>query len=509
MANNNNNNPYSWFNGPNNGANKPTLKDYLKITLKFSKIFMYVILVLLTVTACGQSFSIRTKNNIGDGLEFYHNSNEVQPFSIVAHYDKSTDKVDGTKDFISNSSGDSYRNLLNDDMKVIEQDGTIAKDGLLTYIHKNYAKAFPSDYNGKNYPVVAVIADQGNNNYKVYGAIRRDSHYYENTANLVAGYTYANDTWTQTNSPLLDDNGKVYVKSPKGDESDDISKKLNTYDLNDKKLLPVKKNTNKYLKTWRPTIGFKGAWHYGPWYGLLVYPLFTISNSLLISFGALGAWAAVLTIIIVVFVLRSIAYSLNFKTMNQSYKMQESQAKIAIINAKYDQYKDNPYMKKKKQQEIMEFYKRENINPLAAIGPMIFMMPLFLSMWRIIGANPIIKTTHIHDLYFSISGASGIFSGHFIYLILLVPTMIVQIIQIILPMWLSKRRQNDASSKVKQSMKKMNRYMYIFAAVMIFMAFTIPAGMGIYWIVSGLFTIGTQFISHHIMIKKQKNRSKS
>ncbi len=504
-SNNLNNTPYSWFNGGSSNAKpKLTPKQYLKVFLKFFKLFFFIILLMLTVTACGQSFSIRTNNNIGNGVEFYHNKNKVQPFSIIAH-------PENGHQVISNVGGNSYLNLLTNDMKL--ETPVAGNSGVLDYIHNYYGSEFPKAYEGKYYPLVAVLSEQTDGKYEVYGTVQRNADGYAHVSQLVGGWTYNPTTknWSNkvVNKPLYDTNGTVYNASPKGDMSDDAKKKLNVFSINEKGLLYAKKNTDHYLKTWRPVVSWAGAWHYGPWYGMLVYPIFMASNSLLLSFGGSGFWAVALMIIILVLIMRSSQYALSFKSMNQSYKMQEVQGQLAAINAKYTQYKDNPYMQKKKQAEIMAFYKKENINPLAMIVPVIFMMPFFLTMWRIIEGNSIIKTTSAHGLYFSISLWSGLAKMHWIYLTLLFPALIVQVTQVMLPMQLSKLRRKSVTQTAKKAANKQNKMMFAMIAMMSVMCFIIPAGMSIYWVASGLFTIGTQLINHFIFLKKRTKVKKS
>ncbi len=509
--NNSNNNPYSWF---NNGGQKPQLspQQYLKLAWKIIKISFFMILLMLTVTACGQNFALKTQNNIGNGVEFYHSTAKVQPFSIIAHQS-------GDKEIISDPNGSSYRNALNDNMKTLDENGKTV--GVLSFIHDKYKTEFPTDYTGRYYPIVAVLTETHDSKtdataYQVYGVIQRDANGYKNISKIMAGFQYnptasQDQKWSKTavNAPLYDENGKVYHASPKGDSTKDTSDKLNTFNINARHLLYAKKNTDRHLKTWRPIVSWAAAWHYGPWYGLLVYPIFASSNALLHSFSTIGVFAVIVTIVTLVLLIRSLQYALSFKSMNQSYKMQELQGQIAAINAKYTQYKDNPYMLKKKQAEIMEFYKRENINPFAMIVPIIFTMPFFLTMWRVIEGNPLIKTTSFHSLYFSVSSWSGLSQFHWIYLIMLVPALIVQVIQVILPMELAKLRRKDHSEAAKKAAKKQNKMIYFMVAAMVIMCFVIPAGMSIYWVASGLFTIGTQLMNHFVFLKKRTKVKKN
>jgi YidC/Oxa1 family membrane protein insertase len=83
---------------------------------------------------------------------------------------------------------------------------------------------------------------------------------------------------------------------------------------------------------------------------------------------------------IVVVLVRSFAYALSFKSTLQSVKQQEVQAKVAVINAKYEPYKGNKQMDQRKQQEVSELYKKEGVSVFGAFSQIFVTMPLFLSM---------------------------------------------------------------------------------------------------------------------------------
>ncbi len=85
-------------------------------------------------------------------------------------------------------------------------------------------------------------------------------------------------------------------------------------------------------------------------------------------------------IIIMSILVYSITYPITLKNMISMRKMQALQPQMAALKEKY---KNNP---QKLNIEIMELYKRNNVNPMAGCLPMFLQMPIFLgllqALWR-------------------------------------------------------------------------------------------------------------------------------
>jgi YidC/Oxa1 family membrane protein insertase len=85
------------------------------------------------------------------------------------------------------------------------------------------------------------------------------------------------------------------------------------------------------------------------------------------------------------------------KSSTQNEKMQEVQGKIAEINAKYKDVKDMAG-KQKKQQEIMEIYKKNKIKPFAAFEQMFITLPVFMIVYRVVTILRPLKATNLFNI---------------------------------------------------------------------------------------------------------------
>ncbi len=263
--------------------------------------------------------------------------------------------------------------------------------------------------------------------------------------------------------------------------------------------------------TYKPIVNWKHAWvrGVGPFYGLFVFPISKVSTGILNSFPILSGWESLISIIIIVFLLRIFAFILTFKSVLQQTKQQELQAKKATIDAKYLNYKGNKQMEARQKQEIAELYKREGVSPLGAIGSVFMTMPIFLSIWRIIGGLPQLKSTIWLGINFSATSYQNLFAGEWQYLPLIILAGLSSAFSQLFPRLLNKKRDGHRINvQQKEAMKKNNKTQNIVLAVFVFMALIFSAGIQIYWIIGAIWQIIQTTLTHQIIIYQKKWKSK-
>ena len=265
---------------------------------------------------------------------------------------------------------------------------------------------------------------------------------------------------------------------------------------------------------YRPIITWKHAWvrGVGPFYGLFVWPIAKMSVAITNGLGMNGGWESLFAITMIVFILRILAFGITFKSILQQTKQQEVQAKKAVIDAKYANYKGNKQMEARKRQETADLYKKEKISPLGALSSLFITMPIFLSIWRVIGGVPHLKSTVWLGINFSATSYKELFAGEWQYLPLMLFAGLFAAFSQIYPRLLTKRRdKNRINVHQKAAMKKNNKTQNIIMVVYVVMAIIFSAGIQIYWIVGGIWQIIQATITHHVLIysrKKAKNRVK-
>lgn len=260
---------------------------------------------------------------------------------------------------------------------------------------------------------------------------------------------------------------------------------------------------------YRPLVTWGQAWKLGPFYGLFVFPLGKISTLMISTFPIMNGWGAFLSILIIVLMSRILTFLLSFKSTLQQTKMQELNAKKAMIDAKYAPYKGNKQMENRQKQEVAELYKKEGINPLASMGNMFLTMPMFLSIWRIVSGVPMLKAATWLGMTFATTSYKALLAGGWQYLWLILLSGLVQFLSMYFPKLLTKKRDKGRMNKhEEEAMKKNNKTQNIMTIVMIVMAVAFSAGVQIYWVIGGLWRILEVYITHVILKKKSYNKKK-
>ncbi|MEI9973419.1 MAG: YidC/Oxa1 family insertase periplasmic-domain containing protein [Ignavibacteriota bacterium] len=133
------------------------------------------------------------------------------------------------------------------------------------------------------------------------------------------------------------------------------------------------------------------------WMGILAKPLFLVVNwfndNVVHNFG----WAIVLVTIVINMALIPLKLS-NMKSMR---KMQALKPQVDAINAKYKSIKMTDPRKAEQNQEVMDLYKKYNVNPMGGCVPMLIQIPFFFAFYTVFRVSVEMRGANwlwIHDL---------------------------------------------------------------------------------------------------------------
>jgi YidC/Oxa1 family membrane protein insertase len=104
-------------------------------------------------------------------------------------------------------------------------------------------------------------------------------------------------------------------------------------------------------------------------------PLIDVFQSVLLFFHNHVGLSWGFSIIALTILMRAILLPLTVKQFHSMQKMQHMQPQMKALQAKY---KDD---KQRQQQELMKFYKENNINPLGSCLPLVAQIPVFISLY--------------------------------------------------------------------------------------------------------------------------------
>ena len=109
------------------------------------------------------------------------------------------------------------------------------------------------------------------------------------------------------------------------------------------------------------------------WFYFITRPMFFMIDFLYHIVGNFGVAILLVTVLV-----KAIFFPLASKSYASMAKMKAIQPQVAALKEKY------PDDKMKQQQEMMEIYKKEKINPIAGCLPIVIQIPVFFSLYKVL-----------------------------------------------------------------------------------------------------------------------------
>ena len=200
-----------------------------------------------------------------------------------------------------------------------------------------------------------------------------------------------------------------------------------------------------------------------------------------------GDWG--LGIIVLTIIFRLLMAPIMHKQAKSNFQMQKIQPKIAEVQKKYadDQ--------QRQAEEMQKIYAEAKYNPVAGCIPMLLQMPIFIALFQVLrnmadyvsDASSLSFYEIVPDLIMTPSGALSVGIGTFVpYLIL----MILFAVATFIPMIISNRNNSNLEQK-----RQMYFMAIMMALMMLFVSWSSPAGVLLFWATSSLLGIAQNLIS--------------
>lgn len=234
-------------------------------------------------------------------------------------------------------------------------------------------------------------------------------------------------------------------------------------------------------------LGFEETINYGV-FGFISHMLLAV---LKFSYKIFHNWGV--SIIVLSILLNIILFPLTNKSFKSMQKMQSLQPQMEKLKT---QFKDNP---QKLNKEIMELYKKYNINPLSGCLPLLLQMPIFIALYQALSRSVDLKNANflwIKDL--SLPDALKLpftlpLVGNAINIlpILMAISMVVQ-------QKISNAAMGAAQTEEQKQQQKM--MMVIMPVMFGFIFYNMPSGLVLYWFLNTLLTV----IEQALIFKRAK-----
>ena len=230
-----------------------------------------------------------------------------------------------------------------------------------------------------------------------------------------------------------------------------------------------------------------------PWDIAIANPVLNVLVALSHTLGGQFGFA----IIVLTVIVRLITWPLNKRQLKSTKVMQEMQPKIQELQKKYGKNQQ------KLQQEMMKLYKEAGVNPLGCLWPMLIQFPIWIALYqsiiRALATTPENLLDLAHRLYsWEIVNQAIPLSSQFLGLDLGLGGMQNGALGLFLAlivggtMWVQQRMSQAPAVDPRQA--STTRMMTLMMPLMFgFITLTLPSGLGLYWAVSNVIGIVTQY----------------
>jgi YidC/Oxa1 family membrane protein insertase len=235
-------------------------------------------------------------------------------------------------------------------------------------------------------------------------------------------------------------------------------------------------------------------------------PLIDIFGPILVFLHGIigGSWGW--SIIALTIVVRALLLPLAFKQMHSMQKLQQVAPQMKAIQAKY---KDD---KQRQQQEIMKFYKENDINPFASLLPLVAQVPVFIGLFYTLRtrlredicpslqtagrhahhlAHPQVPLKDIAGMTFPCHGINGS-SWLFIHDLTNTATGLTLIALIVL--YIGTQLASSLMMQAPTTDQTQRRMLLLLPLFFVIFIIRFPAGLILYWITTNTWTIGQQWL---------------
>jgi YidC/Oxa1 family membrane protein insertase len=237
----------------------------------------------------------------------------------------------------------------------------------------------------------------------------------------------------------------------------------------------------------------------GLWDNIIVF----FSQSM-IWFGSKLGNNIIVGLIVVTVLFRLAMVPLYKKQIKSSSEMAKVQPEIKRIQEKYKGKKDQ-LSKQKLAQETQAVYAKHGINPLAGCLPMLLQLPLLFAFYGAI-SNLMLMQPGAEEIGLAVYGVGDMSMNLAFFGDLAKPSIFFAGFAAITTYYSTVLstigNEEAAGSDMMKSMK------IVMPLMILFMGFTLPGALSIYWSIGNLFTIGQTLILKRHDIKAARDRKK-
>jgi YidC/Oxa1 family membrane protein insertase len=235
-------------------------------------------------------------------------------------------------------------------------------------------------------------------------------------------------------------------------------------------------------------------------------PLIDVFESVLKLFHNTGGLGWGVSIVLLTVCVRAVLVPLTFRQIKSMVRMQALAPQMKEIQAKYKQDKE------RQSQEMMKFYRENNVNPLGSCLPLVLQLPVFISLYYMLRKSlradicPDVQLAHQKAYaaahHISLLAAHGktvaCGAGHgasFLFIPDLTNKASGVVLVVLIILYVGSQLGSTLVMSSAATMDPMQRRMMMFLPlVFVLFVFRFPAGVLVYWITTNFWTMAQQYI---------------
>lgn len=200
-----------------------------------------------------------------------------------------------------------------------------------------------------------------------------------------------------------------------------------------------------------------------------------------------------ISILIFTVVIRVVTIPMTLRQIRMTKAMSGIQPQIREMQQKY------PDDRQKVSQETMRIYRENGVNPIGCLGPMFIQMPIWIGLYQaiiqILPTSPESLIGLSQKLYewIPIVNEAIPLNSSFLWLDLAFPDKL-PVIPILVggSMWAVQKMTMMPSADARQAQTN-QMMLWMMPLMLLFLSFSLPSGLSIYWIVSNFIQMGIQY----------------
>jgi YidC/Oxa1 family membrane protein insertase len=227
------------------------------------------------------------------------------------------------------------------------------------------------------------------------------------------------------------------------------------------------------------------------WFWFLTIPFLHLLNHLGETLGSYG-----LAILVFTVMLKLITLPLSLKSNHSMARMKDLQPEIKKLQERYAEDK------LKLNQETMELFKREKVNPMSGCVPMLIQIPIFFALYKVLYVGIELRQAPFYGWIkdMSLPDPTSALTLFGLVPVDLPPAMHIGAWPILMGvgMFLQQRMSPQPMADKTQA-----RMMMMMPIIFTYMLASMPAGLVIYWTWSNLLSIGQQWYITRVDAKRR------